>query len=87
MRNPLILPVYVPTFLLAFGRGMLVPILPLYASSFDISYGLIGLVLASQGLRNLIGDLPAGVLQGRLGQRYSMLIGIGLDGYTRTGIH
>ncbi|NJN81620.1 MAG: MFS transporter [Caldilineaceae bacterium] len=82
MRNPLILPVYVPTFLLAFGRGMLIPILPVYAKSFDISYGLVGLVIASQGIGNLIGDIPAGILQGRLGQRWSMLLGIAIVGFS-----
>jgi len=76
-RNPLLLPVYVPTLIIAFGRGMLVPILPLYAASFDASYGLVGLVIASQGIGMIIGDLPAGMLLSRLGQRRSMLVGVG----------
>ena len=57
MRNPLILPVYVPTFILAFGRGILMPILPLFADSFEVSYGLVGLVLASQGIGSLINQV------------------------------
>lgn len=76
LRNPLILPVYVPTLMLAFGRGMLMPTLPLFADSFDVSYGLVGLVLASQSIGNLIGDVPAGMLEGRMGQRRSMLLGL-----------
>lgn len=80
MRNSLTLPVYVPTLILAFAGGLLIPIMPLYAASFDVSYGLIGLVLASQGLGTLVGDVPAGILLGRLGQRRSMLIGIGCKG-------
>ncbi|MCC9075843.1 MFS transporter [Litorilinea aerophila] len=76
MRNSLLLPVYVPTLILAFGTGMLVPVLPLYARSFQISYGLVGLVLASRGLGNLVGDVPAGILLGKMGQKWSMLVGI-----------
>ena len=59
LRNPLILPVFIPTFLLRLGSGLLLPILPLYAKSFDISYGLVGLVLAAEGIGHLVGDLPA----------------------------
>ncbi len=77
-RNPLMMPVYVPTLIIAFGRGMLVPILPLYAASFDASYGLVGLVLASQGIGMIVGDIPAGILISRLGQRRSMLTGVGM---------
>ncbi|MEZ4634614.1 MAG: MFS transporter [Caldilineaceae bacterium] len=62
--------------MLAFCRGLLVPVLPLYAASFDVSYALVGLVLASEGLGTLVGDLPAGILIGRLGRKRSMIIGI-----------
>ena len=67
-RALLILPVYVPTLILAFCRGMLVPILPLYARSFDVSYGLVGLVLAAEGLGTLAADIPAGLLLRRIGR-------------------
>jgi MFS family permease len=76
LRNPLVLPVYAPTLLIAFGSGMLTPILPLYAASFGASYGWIGIVLASRGLGTIIGDMPAGVLLRRLGQRRMMLVGL-----------
>lgn len=77
MRNStLIYAIYIPTFLLSFCRGLLVPVLPIYADSFDISFGFVGLVLASEGLGTLVGDVPAGILIGRLGRKRSMLIGI-----------
>ncbi len=82
IRTTLILSLYLPSFLLAFGAGMLIPVLPLYARSFGISYGLVGLVLAAQGLGNLLGDIPSGVLVGRIGQRWSMAIGLGTLGAT-----
>lgn len=75
-RNPIVLPVYAPTLLLAVGNGMLTPILPLYAASFGASYGLIGLVLGSRGLGTILGDLPAGMLIRRVGQRRLMMIGL-----------
>lgn len=72
----IIFSIYIPTFLLAFCRGLLVPVLPLYAASFDVSYALVGLVMASEGFGTLVGDLPAGILIGRLGRKRSMIIGI-----------
>jgi MFS family permease len=77
LAHPLTLPVYVPTMLLAFCAGMLVPTLPLYARSFGVSYGVVGLVLAAEALGMLLGDVPAGILFGRLGMRRSMLVGLG----------
>ncbi len=80
----LILPLYVPAFLFSFSHGLLVPILPLFAQSFNISYALIGLILASEAIGMLIGDLPAGMLMGRMGQRTSMIIGLSLVGLSTT---
>jgi MFS family permease len=77
-RNPLVLPVYAPTLLLAFGGGMLTPIWPLYAASFGASYAWIGVVLAARGIGTILGDLPAGVLVSKFGQRRLMLIGLAL---------
>ena len=76
-EHPLILPFYLPSILLAVCNGMLVPVLPLYAKELDLSYGLIGLVLAAEGLGMLAGDLPAGMLLRRLGQKRTMLLGVG----------
>jgi MFS family permease len=84
LRGNMLLPVYIPTMVLAFATGMLVPILPLYARSFEVSYALVGLVLASQGIGNLIGDVPAGVLLGRLGEKRAMLAGVLLLGLATT---
>ena len=77
VRNPLVLPVYVPSLLLMFGNGMLIPILPLYAWTFSASYGLVGVVLAAEGVGRLIGALPAGILLGRIGRKPAMVLGVG----------
>ena len=76
VRMTLILTLYAPSLILAFGAGMLIPVLPLYARSFGVSYGLVGLVLASQGIGNLLGDVPSGILVGRIGHKWSMIGGL-----------
>jgi len=77
LRHPLILPFYLPALIMAFSMGLLVPVLPLYARGFGVSYGLIGLVLAGGSLGMLLGDVPAGMLVRRLGQKGVMLLGLG----------
>jgi len=76
--HPLILPVYLPTFLISLAGGILVPVLPLYAREFDVGYGIIGLVLSGQAIGMLISDIPSGMVMRWLGQRRSMIIGLGL---------
>jgi MFS family permease len=78
LHNPLVLTFYLPAFVISFGAGVLIPVLPLYAGSFDIGYGLVGLVLAGEGLGMLLGDIPAGILSQRLSRKNAMLIGLGL---------
>lgn len=68
-------PVYVPTALLAFGQGLLVPTLPVYALSLHASFALVSLIVAAAGLGTLVTDLPAGAMLGRLGRRPAMLVG------------
>ncbi len=78
MRRSLIWPIYAPSFLLAFSRGLLTPVLPLYAASFGIPYALIGLVLAAQGLGTLFGDVPAGIILNRLSYKRAMTLGVAM---------
>ena len=66
-RRSLILPIYFPAFLLSVGGGILIPIFPEYAKSFNPSYSLMGLVLGMQGVGVLITDVPAGILIERTG--------------------
>lgn len=76
----IVLSLYLPTFVLSFATGMLTPIMPLYARSFEISYALVGLVLAAQGIGNLVGDIPAGIILTKLGHKWTMLIGVSMFG-------
>ena len=81
MRNHILWSVYVPALILSFGSGMLAPVLPLYARSFEVSYALVGLVLAAQGIGTLVGDVPSGVILGKYGHKWTMVVGVGLVGF------
>ena len=74
----LVLPFYLPALMITLGNGLLVPILPLYATSFEIGYGLIGLILAGEGLGTLVADVPTGMLQRRFGNKQVMMMGMAL---------
>src|SRR5215207_5440594 len=79
-RVELLLTVYIPAALLAFGQGILLTTLPLYISSLDVSYGTVSLVVGAAALGTLVTDVPAGALVGRLGLRPTMLIGTTMVG-------
>lgn len=72
------IPFYLPSFLYAFCMGLLIPILPLYAADFGISYGLIGVVLAAELIGVTVGDIPAGMLVQRFGIKRVMVMGISI---------
>lgn len=64
----------------AFGQGLLVPILPLYAAEYGGSYSLAGLVVAAGWIGTMIGDLPVGMLLRKIGFKNAMIIGGALFG-------
>ncbi|MER3484614.1 MAG: MFS transporter [Chloroflexota bacterium] len=74
----LLLAVYAPAGLLAFGQGVLVATLPLYAGTFGVSYTLVSLAVGAAALGTLATDVPAGALVGRLGLRQTMTVGTAL---------
>lgn len=72
----LALSLYLPSVLLSFCSGLLIPTLPVFASALGVSYGLVGLILAGESIGMLLADVPAGILLQRLGRKRSMLIGL-----------
>ena len=69
--------VYAPSFLLSFGQGILIPVLPGFAKEeMAASIGLIGLVIAARYIGTMIFDVPAGILVGRIGLRKTMTAGV-----------
>jgi MFS family permease len=51
------------------------PIMPLYASSFHVSYIMVGLVMASFGMSRLFVEIPGGMLADRFGTKPVMIGG------------
>ena len=81
-RRSLILPVYLPALLLAFGQGVVTPTFAIYVKSFSLSYGLTTFVIAVA----VVGNLPAGILVERIGRRPSMIVGAMLDALSMLGV-
>ena len=88
MNNPkfsrvsLILPLYIPAFLLSTGIGIVSPTLSIYVKSFELSYTLTTVVLAV----GVLGNVPAGILVERLGRKPSMLLGLVMIGVSTVGM-
>lgn len=72
--------VFLPTILISFSKGLLLPVLPIFVSSFEVSYALIGLVLAADAIGTLAGDIPAGSLIRYLDKKWVLILGTGLMG-------
>ena len=81
-RVSLILPIYIPAFLLATGGGIVSPTLSIYVKSFELSYTLTTIVLAV----GVLGNIPAGILVERLGRKPSMLLGLAMIGLSTVGM-
>jgi MFS family permease len=77
--------VFLPTLLFETGQGAITPILALNAREVGGSVGAAGLVLASLGLGQILGDVPAGALAARLGERKALLLASGVAVATLTG--
>ncbi len=79
-NNPLMsrenwLSLYVPAIILALGTSIALPALPIYAKSFDVSFGVASMVVVASGLGSLVAGLPTGFLMDRIGRRKIILAG------------
>lgn len=68
-----ILPAYGPTVLVATGYGAILPLVALSARALGASVGTAALIVALNGIGQLIGDLPAGALAARIGERRALI--------------
>jgi MFS family permease len=73
----LIVPVYVPSFLMAVSQEALLVLLPLYV--IELGYGAVyaAFVVGLRGIGVLLFDVPAGMLVARLGEKPVLLLGLG----------
>jgi DHA1 family multidrug resistance protein-like MFS transporter len=67
-------------FIVMAGAGLVLPILPLFARSFGVGYGAVGLLVSAYGLARLGFDLVAGPIVDRLGERTTAAAGLALIG-------
>ena len=59
-----------PWILAQLGRGMLLPVVPLYLRDAGLSYAQVSVVLAALGLGAVIGGLPTGAIAARVGPEW-----------------
>ena len=77
--------VYGPTILVAVGQGAILPLVALSARALGASVGTAALIVALIGLGQLIGDLPAGALAARIGERRALIAACVVDAMALLG--
>jgi MFS family permease len=70
--------VFLPTLIFEIGMGALAPMIVLSGRGLGASVGMAGLVVALLGVGQILGDVPAGALAARVGDRKAMLIAAGV---------
>ncbi len=65
--------IYGPTVLFALGEGAVVPLIPILAGKLGADLALAGLVASALVIGQFVGNLPAGWLVARVGERVAML--------------
>lgn len=70
--------VYLPALLYGIGQGAIAPVVALSARDLGASIATASLVVAAAGLGQVVGDIPAGALTARIGERRAMLLASGL---------
>ncbi len=77
--------VFLPALVFETGMGALAPVLALSGRALGASVGTAGLVLALLGVGQILGDVPAGALAARVGDRRAMLLAAGVAVLTLCG--
>lgn len=79
------LPAYGPTALSSVGTGAVLPVVVLSARELGAPVSLAALLLALMGIAQLVGDLPAGALAARIGERQALLVACALEAVGMAG--
>jgi MFS family permease len=74
--------VYLPWMLAQLGRGMLLPIVPLYLLDVGLSYTNTTVIIAAVGIGSVVGGLPVGSIAGRYGAELLFVGSVVLTGVT-----
>ena len=70
-----VLSLYLPAAVLALGMGIAAPAIPVYAKSFDISFGTASLVFIVHAFGMLVATFPTGYLVDKLGRKPIIIAG------------
>lgn len=81
----LALPAYGPTILVSIGTGAIVPLIALSARALGASVGTAALMVALIGIGQLVGDLPAGALAARVGEKRALILACLLEAVALAG--
>lgn len=76
--------VFLPVLIFETGMGALAPVLALSGRALGAGVGAAGLVLALLGVGQILGDVPAGALAARVGDRKAMLVASGVGAASLT---
>jgi DHA1 family multidrug resistance protein-like MFS transporter len=79
--NQKFLVICIAIFSNAFGWGVVMPILPIFAQGFTNQYFLVGWVIGAFGLARLLTNMPTGGLVTRFGRRKVITFGFALWGF------
>jgi len=77
-QRSLVFSVYLPTFLFSVGQGAVIPAVPLFAVHLGASSALASLVVGMRGIGTMALDVPGGVLESKLGDKFVMIAGTSL---------
>jgi MFS family permease len=77
--------VFLPALIFEIGIGAVTPMIALSGRELGASIGAAGLVLALLGVGQILGDVPAGALAARFGDRKAMLFAAGTAMVTLLG--
>ncbi len=79
------LPAYGPTALGSIGTGAVLPVVVLSARAMGAEVSLAAFLLSLTWIAQLAGDLPAGAIAGRIGERAALLVACGVEALGMVG--
>jgi MFS family permease len=82
--RPILIPAYGPSALASLGYGALAPIIALAAIDLGAGVATASLVVGLTAFGQLLGDLPAGVVSAKLGERRALLLASLVDAASMT---
>lgn len=78
LYRSLALPVFAPTFIMSACQSSVMLLIPLFALELGANPGIAAVIFAIRGLGNMVIDVPAGYAASKLGDKLTMLIGVGM---------